>query len=326
MRSRLLSGGHWSILPVALLIAAVPLLTRGNAYYMTMGTNVGLYSITGLGLALLLGYAGQISLGHAAFYGMGAFGSAILVLHYSWNPWLALLVAAAATGVIAYLVGQPTLKLRGHYLAMATLGFGIIVKIIFDQAATFTGGPSGLPDIPKLSIGGFVFTERWHQYLLVWGVLLLLMVLAQNLLNSRLGRALRAIHDSELAARSCAVDAARAKLAVFVVSAVFASLAGSLYAHITTFVNPGPFGFKTSIEFVVMIIVGGAATLWGPVIGAAALTLLTQLLVYAGNEFPPAKELDVVLYGAILILMLLFQPRGLARLFHQKREVNHDVR
>lgn len=297
----------------ALLLAVIPLLTR-SPYLLNVAVFIGLHSMIAIGLGLLLGFAGQISLGHAAFYGLGAYGSAILTTHYHWNPWLALVTAAALTGLIAYLVGRPTLRLHGHYLAMATLGFGIIVRILFNEGGEFTGGPSGLPGIPHLALGPLSLDSDLAMYCLVWPLVLLQVVLSRNLLNSRLGRALRAIHDSEIAARSCAVDTGRVKLMVFVLSAIYASVAGSLFAHTLTFVNPNPFNFMVSVELVLMVIVGGAATLWGPVLGAAILTLLHQLLVALGNLWAPVKDLDVVLFGLILVLMLLYQPQGLAQL------------
>ncbi|MEN6400486.1 MAG: branched-chain amino acid ABC transporter permease [Armatimonadia bacterium] len=295
------------------IVVALPLVTR-SSYHLSMAVFIALHAMVAVGLGLLLGYTGQVSLGHAAFYGLGAYGSAMLTLHLSWNPWLALVVSAAVTGLIAYLVGRPTLKLHGHYLAMATLGFGIIVKIVFNQAAGITGGPSGLPGLSDLHLGPIALDNDLRMYCFVWPLLLLQLLLSRNLLESRLGRALRAIHDSEIAARSCAVDTARAKVMVFVLSGVFASVAGSLYAHYVNFVNPDPFGFPFSIELVLMVIVGGAATVWGPVIGAAVLTIISQLLANIGQHYPLVKDLDVVIFGLILVLMLLFQPQGLARL------------
>ncbi len=301
----------------ALIVAALPLVTRSN-YLLSIGVFIGLYSMVAIGLGLLMGYAGQVSLGHAAFYGLGAYGSAILTLHYGWNAWLAIVVAAFATALVAYLIGMPTLKLHGHYLAMATLGFGIIVRILFNEGGNLTGGPSGLPAIADLNIGSFVFDNDLRIYCLVWPLVLLQVVLSRNLLRSRLGRALRAIHDSEIAARSCAINTGRHKLMVFVLSAIYASVAGSLYAHWVNFVNPHPFGFVFSIELVVMVVVGGGATLWGPVIGAAALTVIDQLLVQLGHVFAPAKDMDVVLFGVIVVLVLLFLPQGLARGLRRK--------
>jgi branched-chain amino acid transport system permease protein len=295
----------------AAAVAAVPLASR-SGYVLSTGVFIGLHSMPALGLGLLLGYAGQVSLGHAAFYGLGAYGSAILTLKAGLNPWLAMAISAFGTGLVAYVVGRPTLKLHGHYLAMATLGFGIIIGILFNEGGEFTGGPSGLPGIAKLKLGGLTFDSDLRMYCLVWPVVLAQVFLVRNLLRSRLGRAIRAIHDSEVAARSCAIDTGSAKLLVFVLSAVFASVAGSLYAHTVSFVNPAPFGFVFSIELMLMVVVGGAATLWGPVLGAAALTIIAQALVNLGGLYPPAKDLDAVMFGVILVVILLFRPQGIA--------------
>lgn len=295
------------------VVVALPLLTR-SSYHLSMAVFIGLHSIVAIGLGLLLGFAGQVSLGHAAFFGLGAYGSAILTQRLHVNPWLALVAAAAVTGAVAYVVGRPTLKLHGHYLAMATLGFGIIVRIVFNEASGLTGGPSGLPGIGKLSLGPVALDTDLRMYCLVWPLVLLLVLLSRNLLGSRLGRSLRAIHDSEVAAQSCAIDTGRVKVMIFVLSAVYASVAGSLLTHYISFVNPDPFGVPFSVELVLMVIIGGASTLWGPVLGAAVLTLITQGLARLGEHYPLVKDLDVVLFGLLLIVMLLFRPQGLARL------------
>lgn len=300
------------------LVAALPLVTR-SPYHLSIAVFIALHSLVAIGLGLLIGFAGQVSLGHAAFYGLGAYGSAILTQRLHWDPWLALAASAAATGLLAYLVGRPTLKLHGHYLAMATLGFGIILKIVFNEASVVTGGPSGLPGIAKLSVGGFALDSDLRMYCLVWPLVIGLVWLSRNLLHSRLGRCLRAIHDSEIAARSCAIDAGRAKVMVFVLSAVYAAIAGSLFAHYVSFVNPDPFGVSFSVEAVLMVIIGGSSTIWGPIFGAAMLTLITQTLAGIGQHYPVVKDLDVVLFGLLLILMLLFQPQGLGRAFSRDK-------
>lgn len=301
------------------LVVALPLATR-SPYHLSIAIFIALNAIVAIGLGLLLGFAGQVSLGHAAFYGLGAYGSAILTQRLHLNPWGAMAIAATATGLVAYIVGRPTLKLHGHYLAMATLGFGIIVKIVFNEASGLTGGPSGLPGLSRLSLGPLALDSDLRMYCLVWPLVIGLVLLSRNLLNSRVGRSLRAIHDSEIAARSCAIDTARVKVMVFVLSAVYASVAGSLLAHYVTFVNPDPFGVPFSVELVLMVIIGGGSTLWGPVLGAAVLTIITQTLSGIGQHYPVVKDLDVVIFGLLLVLMLLFKPQGLARAFERDSE------
>lgn len=300
------------LLGLAAALALLPQVVR-SAYHLSVGVFIGIHAIVTVGLCLLMGYAGQISLGQAAFYGLGAYGSALLTLRLGLNPWLALALGVAATGGVAYLLGRPILRLRGHYLAMATLAFGIIVYLAFVEMKDLTGGPSGLPGIPRLALGSFAFDTDRRFFYLTWGSVLLVLTASLNVINSRVGRALRAIHDSEVAAATLGVDTARAKLGVLTLSALYAALAGGLYAHYLTFVSPQPFGFIASVEFVVMAAVGGLASVWGAPFGAAAVTLLTEvirdvmprLLAYASGEH------EVIAYGLLLVLIMIFIPDGL---------------
>jgi branched-chain amino acid transport system permease protein len=293
---------------VALLFILVPPVSilANNTYYVSKMVIIGIHTMITVGLCLLMGYAGQVSLGQAAFYGMGAFISAILSGTYGLSPWLALVAAAAVTGGLAYLISFPIFRLRGNYLAMATLGFGLIIYILFVELSDFTGGPSGLSGVPYLSIGGFVFDNDIKYYYLVWAVCLAVLLLSQNIVRSRIGRALRSIHSSEVASESLGVNVAQFKTKVFVLSAVYASLAGSLYAHYVTFVSPQPFGFLFSVQLVVMAVLGGLASIWGSIFGAGTISLLTDLLHGFG-------ELDVIVFGLILIVVMIFMPQGLTR-------------
>jgi len=207
--------------------------------------------------------------------------------------------------VVAAGIAVPTLRLRGHYLAMGTLGFGVIVYIVLNEATGLTGGPSGLTGIPKLTIAGFPVATDLGFYYVVWGTALLLFLLAQNLVRSRLGRALRAIHTSETAAAVLGVDTERYKIGVFILSALYAAVAGALYAHYVSFVSPGSFGFHASIQFVTMVVLGGMGSLWGAVAGAVFLTALPEVL-------RAIEDYDILLYGGLLILCMIFLPGGLA--------------
>ena len=210
---------------LVVIMALAPL--RANNYYLGILIVIGLYTMVTVGLGLLMGYAGQISLGHAAFYGLGAYASAIATTRYQVPPVLGIFLAALLTGVIAYVIGKPTLKLKEHYLALASLGFGIIIQIIFNEGGDFTGGPSGITRIPYLSIAFWPIDSDQKFYYVVWILTGLTMLFAHNLVNSRVGRALRAIHGSEIAAETLGVDTAKYKLQIFVVSAMIASIAGS---------------------------------------------------------------------------------------------------
>lgn len=296
-------GSPWLLFALGVIIVR---LLVANDYYFTLLNIIGIHALLVVGLNLLLGYAGQISLGHAAFFGLGAYTSGILTATYGINPWLALPVGLLVAGGAAFLVGVPALKLRGYYLAMATLGFGIIVYIIFNQTQELTGGPSGLSGIPSLSLAGFPLDNPDRLFLLIWPVLGIILLLSSNLVNSRLGRALRALHDSEPAAQSLGVNTARAKLLIFVWSALYAALAGSLYAHTLNFIAPTSFGFMFSIKLVTMVVVGGMASIWGSVLGAAVLTVLPELLVVF-------HDYEIIIFGGILMVVMIFLPRGLVR-------------
>lgn len=298
----------------AAVVLGLPLLIH-DAYFLSVLVFIGIYSIVTVSLCLLMGYAGQISLGHAAFYGLGAYGSGILTVRFGLNPWLGMAAAAAFTGLIALVIGIPTLRLKEHFLALATLGFGIIIYIVFMQEALWTGGPSGLTGIPYLTAGSLVFNTDLSYYYLVWGMVLATVLICGNVVNSRIGRALKAIHGSELAAQSMGVDTPRIKLQIFVFSAMFASIAGSLYAHYVTMINPSPFGFKMSVEFVLMAVVGGIASVWGPLFGVAAVTILTEMLrEYIPLLIPGAGgEVEIVAFGLILTVIMIFLPEGLFR-------------
>jgi len=297
---------------LTLLVALLPLVFR-TPYALSTLILIGIYSIVTTGLCLLMGYAGQVSLGQAAFFGLGAYASAVLTTRLSWSPWIAMVAAAAGTGLLAYVIGIPIFRLRGHYLAMATLGFGAIVRITMNEWRAVTGGPTGLPGIPRLSIGGLALNSDLAYYYLVWPVGLVALALARNMVDSRVGRALRAIHGSEAAAESLGIDVAQLKLQALVTSAVYASVAGSLYAHYMIFVSPGAFDVDASVQLVLMAAVGGIASIWGAPLGAAVVTLLTLAL----REIVPlitqhgSGEHQIIAYGILLVVIMIFVPEGL---------------
>jgi branched-chain amino acid transport system permease protein len=299
--------GKWVYLVIAALLVFLILIPFDwfLGHYTTLMIFIGISTMVTVGLCLLMGYTGQVSLGQAAFYGLGAYFSAVLSKTYGVNPWLAMLIAAIATGAFAYVIGYPILRLRGNYLAMATLGLGLIMWILFGQLSQFTGGPDGMAGIPYLSIGGFVFDTSFKRYFLVWFFCLAILFISQNIVRSRSGRALRAIHGSEAAAESIGINVARFKVKIFVLSAVYASLAGSLFVHHLRFVSPQPFDFLASVKFVVMAVIGGLASIWGAIFGAGTTRILSDELLLGFGEW------DVVVYGAILVIVMIFMPEGL---------------
>lgn len=289
----------------AIIVLITPFLFQGG-YLMNVLVFMGINTMLAIALNLLLGYAGQISLGHAGFFGLGAYISGILTATYGLNPWLAMPIAAILVGIGAFIVGFPILKLKGHYLAMATLGLGIIIYIVFNETVDLTGGPSGFSGIPNLDIFGITFDSDLKNYYLIWGFVLMTTLLSLNLAHSRVGRGLRALHDSEVAARVMGVNAALLKVQIFSISAVICSVAGSLYAHTMTFIAPPSFGFNFSVELLTMVVVGGLGSIYGSFLGAALLTMLPELL-------REAKDYDIIVYGLILMLMVMFMPGGLVR-------------
>ncbi len=279
---------------------------EGIQHYLDIMVFVGIFSLISIGLSLLMGYAGQISLGHAAFFGIGAYTSAVLTGKFGFNPWVAFLIGILLTAAIAYLVGVPSLKLRGHYLAMATLGFGIIIFIVFNEWDTMTAGPSGFSDIPGISIAGYPLESDIIYYAFVWTIVLLILLFSINVIHSRIGRAFRSIHGSEDAANAMGVNTSNYKIQIFVMSAVYASIAGSLYTHYMNFVSPSSFSLFFSIKLLIMVILGGGmANIWGAILGTWVITLLGTEWLHFLEEF------EFLAYGAILLLMTIFLPRGL---------------
>lgn len=306
------SLGLLGIIGLVALIAVAPVLV-GNNYQIFIITLIGLYTMLTMGLSLVMGYAGQVSLGHATFYGVGAYATALLSVRFGLPSWAALIAAAALTGLIGFILGVPIFRLRGHYLAMATLGLNVIFSLIIKNEVEVTGGPSGFSNIPPLSIGGFAFDSDTKMYYLVWAVTLGALWLSLNIVNSRVGRALRAIHTSEVAAETLGVDANAYKLRIFALAAGFAGLAGGLYAQAIHFISPSSFDLLVSVELVTMAAIGGLASIWGSIFGAATVVFLGQFirdkmnLVLAGAS----GEQEIIIFGIILVVIMVFLPEGL---------------
>ena len=300
----------WYALLGAAAIAA-PLLL--DTYYLSQLTFVCIYAVAGVGLMLLSGYAGQISLGHAAFLAAGAYAEAIL--QANGVPLAVSLPAAALIAAVLGLVaGIPALRLGGIYLAVATLALAFIVEEVLVRWESLTKGNFGIT-LAAPSAGGFVFDVEWKMYCLALGVLTVVMFGAANLLRSHTGRALTAIRDSEIAAQSLGVHLAWHKTLVFAISAGLTGLAGGLYAHKIGFISPDQFTVTMSIELLVMILVGGLGSLHGAVLGAAFIVLLPQVIVMVRGVLPISAStqggLDAGLFGLLLILFMLYEPQGL---------------
>ncbi len=295
-------NAYFGLYIVIAILVVLPFVLP-NSFYLDLVIRMAINAVIVLGLNLLIGFAGQISLGHAGFLGIGAYASAVLPTHFGWHPLLAMGAGAAVTGALAALVARPIFKLKGHYLAMATLGLGIIINIALRNEAQWTGGPDGMA-VPAMGLFGFDLTSDKQWY---WVVALLLSVsvwASLNLIDSPFGRALRALHGSEVASQVVGVDVVRYKVAIFVMSAVFASIMGSVTAHYVGFVSPNFADFFHSIELVTMVVIGGMASVYGSLVGAVLLTALPQALAtFEGWE--------TVVFGAILMLSMIFMPKGL---------------
>lgn len=325
MSARASQIGVRALLTVVALVALAAPLLSGDRYLLKVLVFVGLNVIVIAGLALLFGYAGQISLGHAGFVGIGAYGSAYLVgsVGVPWLVGVAAATALAATGGL--LLALPSLRLKGHYLAMATLGFNEIMYVVFREARAITGGNDGLGGIPFPEVAGFSIDTPAGVYLLVWGVTLVVVLLVANIVRGRPGRTMRALHGTEIGTLACGVDVVRLKVRVFALSAALAGLSGALYAHAVGFVSPATFSLEHSVAMVAIVVVGGTGSLAGPLLAAIGLTLLP----YADALIPGLSKETVALmqdweadiYGIAMIAVIVFAPAGIGGLLKRWRRV-----
>jgi branched-chain amino acid transport system permease protein len=297
----LLASRFFTLLLLAALVVLLPLIFP-SGYYFRVAALVWISALAAIGLNILMGQAGQVSLGHAGFFGIGAYAVAIGPTHLSVPPWAALILGAALSGILALLIGKPVLRLRGHYLAIATLGLGVLVAIVLTNESRWTGGPDGMP-VARLELFGWRVRGAETWYWVTGGALLLGTWLALNLTDTPTGRALRALHDSEVAARVVGIDVAAYKLRAFVIAAVYASVAGSLLALMNGFITPDQAGFLHSVELVTMVVVGGLGSVPGAIVGAAVLVTLPQLLTVF-------REYEHLVLGLIIMLFMIFLREG----------------
>ena len=300
LRSLLANAPYLAILA---LLAAVPAFLP-NPYHVQVLVFIGIYVILTLSLNLLNGYVGLLSIGHAAFYAVGAYASAKLTIELHL-PWLAALAGSGAiAGVFGYLVAKPTLRLSGIYLTLVTLGFNMILFLVLQNWMGFTNGPLGIMDIPPPSLFGRVIDSRVEYYYLILALAVLTVITMHRLMTCRFGRALTAIRENELAAEATGVDTTRYKVQAFVLAAFYAGLAGSFYAHFVKFVSPDSFTINESFVLLAMLAFGGQGNLIGPVVGAAVLILIPEV-------FRPLQEYRMFVYGGILVVMMLVRRQGL---------------
>ena len=287
---------------VAVVVAILPMILPSN-FYMRVAALVYINAIAVLGLNLLMGFAGQVSLGHAGFFGIGAYAMALGPVYLGLPSWASLLGGTAVSALLAFLVGRPILRLNGYYLAIATLGMGMLVAMVISNEANITGGPNGM-EVQRMVLFGWRVAGSVTWYWISGISLVIAALVVVNLINSPTGRALRSIHDSEIAARVLGIDVARYKLLAFVISAIFASIAGSYLALLDGFVTPTTAGFLLSIELVVMAVLGGLGSILGSIVGAAILVILPQALTVF-------HEYEHVVLGAIIVVFLILLPSGI---------------
>ncbi len=295
-------------------------------FYVNLLVLIAIYGFAATGLSLLVSYAGLVSLAHAAFFGFGAYGAAVLAGTYGVNPWLSLVAGTAISAASAYVVGLPLLRLSGHYLALATLAWGIIASTLFIQLAFLTGGPDGYTKIPVLSLFGFQFVGARRFYYLVLVVAALGALMLGALLTSRSGRAIRAMRSSEVAASSLGVEVSRLKVQVFVLSAAYAGLGGGLYAYFLVFIAPSAFDVGASIRFLTMTMIGGAHPLGG-FVGAGIVIMLDNLLQdVLPNASGQAGQVQIIVYGVALVILMIASPKGLAPLLRRLWNPDSNVK
>src|SRR5258708_209258 len=308
----LVRNPYAAVVLLATIVLVLPLLVS-STFHLRIAALVFIFAVAVVGLNLLMGFAGQVSLGHAGFFGIGAYAVAIGPTHLGIPSWAAVFAGAAIAGLLAYLVGRPILRLKGHYLAVATLGLGILIAMVFTNEARLTGGPDGMP-VPRLELFGWRARTPTAWYWISGVSLVIGALIAVNLIESPTGRAFRAIHDSETAARTLGIDVARTKLIVFVLSGVYAAVAGAYLALFDALVTPATAGFLRSIEFVTMAVLGGLGSIFGGVVGAAVLVLLPQVLTVF-------HDYETIMLGTIMIVFMIFLPAvivpSLARLMRR---------
>jgi len=271
----------------------------------------GIYIILTLSLNLIVGYTGLPALGHAAFSCIGAYTSSLLALNMGLSPWLGLLIGACMAAVSGIVIGYPAVKLKGDYLALATFGLGVIIYSIAKNWVSLTRGPMGLPGIPGFSLFGFEFSETWSYLLLVIVFVAITIFVIRRIVDSPFGRVLRSIREDEIAAETLGKNTVKHKLMVFVIGAFFAGIAGSLYAHYITFIDPSSFTVMESITILLMVIFGGMGTISGSVVGAVILVVFPELLRFLGMPSSIAAPMRQMIYGLLLVVLMIKRPQGI---------------
>ncbi len=301
---------RWPLFVFAAVVAAIPLIPGVPPFWIVLLDNIGLAALVAMGLVLLTGVGGLTSFGQAAFCGFGAYTTAVLTTAYGVSPWLTLPASLIVSGIAAVILGIVTVRLSGHYLPLGTIAWGIGLFYLFSKLE-FIGRNDGVSGIPPLSIGTFRMLSPDAIYFVIWIAVLISAVLTMNLLDSRTGRAIRALRRGHIAAEAFGVQTPRAKLLVFIYAAVLAGLSGWLYAHFQRAVTPTPFGAQAGIEYLFIAVVGGAGYVWGAVLGAGIVVILKEVLQsYLPYIFGGKAQLETIVFGILLVLLLQLAPSG----------------
>jgi len=305
------ANNNFLVSSVILVIAILLPIFIKQQYIITVAIYCAIFSVLALSLNLITGYMGITSIGHAAFFGIGAYTAAILATRFGLNFVFTFLAGAIVSSLFGVLLALPTLRVRGRYLAIVTLGFGEIARMIELNWVGLTRGPMGIPNIPKMSMFGIQFKTPMAKYYVILGIVVLTALLVKAIMNSRVGRAISAIKDDDIAAGAMGINAFKHKVVVFAISSAIAGLAGAFYAHYMSFIDPNGFNFQQSILMLSMIIFGGMASIPGSIFGAIALTVLPEMLRFLADY-------RQVIYGVLLIVMLIYRPNGLLGGFNLK--------
>src|SRR5882757_9812429 len=298
------------ILLFALAMATIPLIPGMPPFWIVLLDNIGLSALVAMGLVLLTGVGGLTSFGQAAFCGFGAYTTAVLTTAYGVSPWLTLPLSLLVSGLAAVLLGLVTVRLSGHYLPLGTIAWGLGLFYLFSKLE-FLGRNDGISAIPPLAVGSFRMIDPGAIYYAIWTAVLISALLTMNLLDSRTGRAIRALRRGHIAAEAFGVRTPRTKLLVFIYAAVLAGLSGWLYAHFQRAANPTPFGAQAGIEYLFIAVVGGAGYVWGAVLGAAIVVILKEVLQsYLPYVFGGQGQLEIIVFGIMLVVLLQLAPTG----------------
>ena len=280
-------------------------------YLIHLAILIGIYAILGLSLNLVVGYTGLLSVAQSAFYGIGAYVTALLLVNNGWNFFPAMVVGVLASGIIALAIGLVLSKFDGDYYALASIGLGVIIYSVFLNWQSLTGGPLGIPGIPRPVLFGFAFSDNLSFLILTFAFVVLVYFASRFIVNSSFGRVLKTIREDEKAVQVFGYKTLNYKLAIFVIGAMMAAIAGSLYAAYITYIDPSTFTVNGSIFVIAIIILGGLASLRGSIIGAVFLVLLPEFLRFVGFPDEIAAQMRQAVYGLLLILLMLYRPQGL---------------